>query len=443
MWSDFEAYRYLTYEPRFIDPEEPSGFWLCDNPGDVMTVQINAGCLAAGATLEDLPRCTDFFRQFPFVLIVCADPHRRETMTAQVRRLLPDTVLLVAEDQAFRGFSTIQELKANCGLKAVNQILLYTRELPACGLLDLADVVMPDIQAMPRVTSGISNLDRAIGGFYLGEVSVWTGKRGEGKSTLLSQLLLEAVDQGHGVCAYSGELPAWKFKYWTLLQAAGPRYLLSHTDRTTGKEMREVTPTVRKAIEDWLRGRFLLYDIGGNTVHDAADILRVFAYAARRYDAKVFLVDNIMTARLKTGSDRDYYRSQSEFMAQLSAFAKRHQVHVHLVAHPRKTGDKLTNDDVSGTSDITNYADNVFTLEREEEEDAQQDTVLTVLKNRFFGERGRSIGLNFETTSRRFYKSGTGQPDRTYGWEFAFSGRQITMEDSGAPEQDPFGGSTS
>ena len=437
MWSEFESSKYLTYDPMFIDPEEPCGFWLCDNPGDVMTIRINAGCLAAGATLEDLPRCTSFFQQFPYVLLVCADKARREAMTAQVRRLLPDTVLLVAEDKAFRGFATIQELKAHCGLKAVDQILLYTRELPACGLLELADVTMPDIQAMPRVTSGIPNLDRAIGGFYLGEVSVWTGKRGEGKSTLLSQLLLEAVDQDCGVCAYSGELPAWKFKYWTLLQAAGPQYIRPHRDKTTGKVMQQTLLPVREAIEDWLRGRFLLYDIGGSAVHDAADILRVFTYAARRYDTKVFLVDNIMTARLKTGSDRDYYRGQSEFMAQLSAFAKRHQVHVHLVAHPRKTGDKLTGDDVSGTSDITNYADNLFTLEREEEQDAGQDTVLTVLKNRFFGERGRSIGLNFEPASRRFYKSGT-QPDRSYGWEFAFRGRQVTMEDDGAPEPDPF-----
>ena len=79
-----------------------------------------------------------------------------------------------------------------------------------------------------------------------------------------------------------------------------------------------------------------------------------------------------------------------------------------------------------GIGDVTNLADNVYVLEKEEREDRQQDSVLTILKNRFFGERGRSIGLNFERKSKRFYKSGTGNPDKVYGW--ALSGRQAVVD---------------
>ena len=34
---------------------------------------------------------------------------------------------------------------------------------------------------------------------------------------------------------------------------------------------------------------------------------------------------------------------------------------------------------------MTNLADNVYVLEKEEREDRQQDSVLTILKNRFLG----------------------------------------------------------
>ena len=52
-------------------------------------------------------------------------------------------------------------------------------------------------------------------------------------------------------------------------------------------------------------------------------------------------------------------KAQANFAAALKAFATKYKVHVILVAHPRKTqqGQKLTNDDVSGSSAI-NFSGN-------------------------------------------------------------------------------------
>ena len=429
--------RYLAYEPRFLDPALPTGFWLCASADDVLTIQLNAGCLASGASWDDLGRCEGFFARFHYVLLVCPDPQRREVMVDEVRRRLPETVLLVAGDQAFRGCATVQQLRDTYGLHAVDQILLDTVELPICGLLDLADVNPPDMAGMKRCLSGIPNLDRRIGGFYEGEVSVWTGKRGNGKSTLLDQLLLEAVDQGFPVCAYSGELPAWKFKYWASLQAAGPEYIQARRDPATGRSLPAATPFAQRAIDAWWRGRFHVYDIGNRSTHDAGNILRVFRYASRRYGTRIFLVDNLMTARFQAGRDRDFYRAQSDFVAELAGFAKSTGSHVHLVAHPRKTERIDDSDAVAGIADVTNLADNVFSLDRTSESEAKHDAVLTILKNRFFGERSRGIGLKFEPLSKRFYKSGTGDPGKRYGWEHIYT--QIKLPDEGVPpEEDPF-----
>ena len=105
--------------------------------------------------------------------------------------------------------------------------------------------------------------------------------------------------------------------------------------------------------------------------HDEGNILRLFEYAHRRYDCDVFLVDNIMTAALKDAATLGYWQAQSVFTGRLVAFAKGRGVHVHLVAHPRKTDKRIEADDVGGSADITNRADNVFKVERVKDEMAE------------------------------------------------------------------------
>jgi twinkle protein len=272
--------------------------------------------------------------------------------------------------------------------------------------------------SMPTVLSGIGALDRSIGGFAAGELSVWTGKRGSGKSTLLGQMMLDAIDQGHNVCAYSGELSAWRFKQWTALQAAGANHVEMVTDRYTGKSFYRVTDEAMPQIDEWWRQRFFLYDNKIAAASDENSILSVFEYAVRRYGCAIFLVDNLMTARFSTSAERDFYRAQSNFTGRLVEFAKKFDVHVHLVAHPRKSQGSLEADDVFGSGDITNRADNVFSLDRLSEKDAAMqgyDSALKVLKNRSFGETPH-IGLCYDAATRRYRKPG--EADKHYAWEF-------------------------
>ena len=64
----------LLYDPGYLNPELPTGFWFCADPEDVLAVQINAGCLRASAGWEALSRHERFFLQFCYVLVVCGDP---------------------------------------------------------------------------------------------------------------------------------------------------------------------------------------------------------------------------------------------------------------------------------------------------------------------------------------------------------------------------------
>lgn len=443
-----DVHQWLCYEDRFIDPAEPRGLWFCANPLDVSAIQINAVCLAGtlsgSAKWDALDRCREFIRQFPYLLIVCPDEEQRKEMVQQLRRRI-DIPILVTESRSFLSCSSVSALRDAHGLRAVDQLLLNTYELPAYGLLNLKDVEPPNLLHLPKVTSGIPELDRTTGGFFLGDLSVWTGRRGSGKSTLLGQLLLEAIDQGQTVCAYSGELPAWRFKYWTQLQAAGLEHLEFHTDPATGRRVPSVPSPVAGLIDAWWDKRFFLDDLDAEGAHDEGQILRNFEYAVRRYGANVFLVDNIMTARFHTNRDADYYRSQANFVGRLKAFAKRHNAHVHVVAHPRK-GDKSKGgkepdaDDVGGSGDVTNLADNVFALgeglEPGKSGTAEKVPGLKVLKNRAFGDK-KTIPLGFERHSKRFYPYRGGRPDKRYSWDLP--GQQFSLLPGSPPEEgDPF-----
>lgn len=431
-----DVFEHLLYDPAFMDPHESRGLWFCDCAESVYAIKINAVCLAAGGSFEALSSCANFVDKFPYLVVVCPDEHRREVMVSELRPRVTIPIL-VAETEAFRGCKTVRELGEKHGTKALDRIIMETTELPDYGLLNLADVKQPDVAALPKTSSGIAELDRTIGGFYMGELSVWTGKRGQGKSTLLDQLLIEAIDQGHRVCAYSGELSAWRFKHWALLQAAGPEHIVIQADKETGRRMATVPPNIAKRIDEWWNKRFLLYDLQIGAAHDEDSILRIFEYAHRIYGADVFLVDNIMTARFKTGRDADFYRAQSNFVGRLVSFAKKFNVHVHLVAHPRKTGSgagkKPEADDVGGAGDITNRADNVFALGRKMVKDGdglEPTPVLAVLKNRAYGET-RELLLAFDKGSKRFYSPMSGKADKRFGWDL--TGRQMEILPDSTP----------
>lgn len=428
----FDATTWLTYFPEQLDTRR--SLWFMHDVLDVDAVKENAVCLGLG--VDDwgcLAECAPFLRAFPSVFLSIPEEDVRTIVAEAMEEFVPGLRILLPRGGAFGKHERVRDVLESGGQSAVDRLLAEATERPMPGLLDLSDVEAVDLASLPSVLSGIPTLDQLTGGFYGGELSVWTGKRGGGKSTLLGQLLVEAVDQGQRVCAYSGELAAWRFKEWTYLQAAGPSNVMLKTDPYSGRQFCSVSPMIQRQLDTWCKGKFFLYDNTAPGGNSEDSILSLFDYAVNRYGCSIFLVDNLMTARFGTSSDKDFYRAQSNFTGRLVEFAKAREVHVHLVAHPRKgDGHKVDDaDEVGGSGDITNRADNVFSLQRLTDEEAEKQgfqTVLRILKNRSFGESA-AIGLNYHQASRRFFKAGTGTPNKQYGWERAGQQGVIQLPD--------------
>ena len=370
---------------------------------------VPAGC----NRLEWVENCWDFLEKFQQVIIFGDMDEPGLQMISTLTNRLGEDRCLIPPDYPYNE-------QKNCVCKDANEILLVhgkevLKELieqcepaPVNGILNLADVPFVDPASLPRIMTKIPALDSAIGGLSEGGLTIFTGKRGDGKSTLNGQLLLNTIDQGYKVCAYSGELSAYKFLEWIFLQATESKYIGVSEDLRNGKKYASVSEEIRNRIKEWINNKFYLFDNNyiDETRTTQQSILNVFKICARRYGCKVFLVDNLLVALNTTAQEEN--RSQADFVTALKSFAVRNKVHVILVAHPRKTkpGESLTNDDVAGSSSMTNLADNVIAIEKPH---------INITKNRDFGVCER-IECGYNPVNRRIYQLNIG--DKTvYGWD--------------------------
>jgi twinkle protein len=204
-------------------------------------------------------------------------------------------------------------------------------------------------------------------------------------------------------------------QYWVNLQLAGRNHIKKYYCSKRQKDVFFIEEEIKKKLIEWYRGKFFLYDnnIAASSSEEAS-ILKVFEHCVRKYDTRIFVVDNLMTAKYETTNENDFYLRQINFVRDLLQFASNYNVHIHLVAHPKKTKGKIDNDDISGRSEITNLAHNVFNFERTNGQ-GQADLAIDILKNRWEGVK-ETIGLYYCPVSRRIYSKEDG-PLKRYGWE--------------------------
>ena len=129
-----------------------------------------------------------------------------------------------------------------------------------------------------------------------------------------------------------------------------------------------------------------------------------------------------MTAMVDDASV-DQYRQQTAFVNRLAKLTKQYNVLIFLIAHPRKKqGFNFDNDDVAGSSNITNLADIIIRYSRAKDKGIPADTPLrdiTVHKNRLTGiTNSKGIRLFFEPKSKRISES----PER-FAWRLGWESR--------------------
>lgn len=272
-----------------------------------------------------------------------------------------------------------------------------------------SEVDLTNNDNLTYIKSGVNQLDKFIKGFALGELSVWSGGNGSGKSTLLSQLAIESIRKGFNVLMFSGELKDSRLLKWMNLQVCGKNNLFYN------QQFDYYYPRNKEQAVEVTKDKLFIYD--NELGNDISKIIFAIYDAVKNKNVKMVILDNLMSMNLSSyGSDK--YDIQTKLITDLSNMAKRLNIHIHFVCHPRKSTSFLRKYDISGTADLTNIADNVFIVHRVNNDFKKQtsemfkwkpdnelygfDNIVEICKNREQGIQDIFIGQYFEVETKRF-----------------------------------------
>lgn len=375
-----------------------------------------------------------WLKQFKEIIVFGDCEHGSITLIDGISSRLKDcgvTVKCVRKED-YLGEKDANDILRRYGPMAVRFAVEHAEVPKLNNVKQLADVKSIDINKLDKIKTGVEDLDRCIRGMAMGQLVILTGKRGDGKSTFMSQMVAEALDQNRSVFVYSGELADFHFKRWLNYQLAGPRYLQDYTDQF-GETSWYLPDEVDTAISEWYRDRAWLYD--NNAIVDGTEeewLPDTIERMIQQYNVQLICIDNLMTAMEKIGEQTNLYLAQSNFVGRLKAIAMKYSVVIILVAHPRKAGKDETLDDndlVAGSSDITNKADIVIKYSRCNEEDYGCDSLIKVTKNRIMGrlrlKNEDAVRVHYSDSTKRITGDSQNERyDKVYGWEKLYDGRK-------------------
>lgn len=292
----------------------------------------------------------------------------------------------------------------------------------------LSEIEDEDRSKIISIPSGITQYDKECCGFDKPSLSVWSGNNGSGKSSLLNQIAINAVNKGFKVAIYSGELRGKKMKRWLILQAAGKQY----NKKSNYNSYDYYTPNnVKDKIVEWFKGK--LYNYNTKYSHNISQVCLEVEKLVKEQQIDMLIMDNLSCLDIEE-LDGGINEQQKAAIKMLLRLTDKLELATHLVVHPKKSETYLRKNDVSGAKTLTDLADCVFFVHRwnQDTQKAAKEfmtdsvfydlcksgttNVVEVIKQREFGEaEGHIYKLFYEPESRRLKNSIA--EHIVYGWE--------------------------
>ena len=254
--------------------------------------------------------------------------------------------------------------------------------------------------------------------FRPGEVTIWAGQNGHGKSLVTSQVALSLMGQGEKVCIASFEM-----KPVATMQRMARMYCKTNpfSPEYLGESGIQILEGLYDEFGGWTDGKLWLYNQTGTV--ETSKVLGMTKYSAKELGVQHVFIDNLA----KCVKGEDDYNGQKAFVDQACAIALNNAVHVHIVHHlkkPPKESDRPDKGDVKGSGSIVDQPDNLMLVWRNKakEEDRKEgravknedpDTVIFCRKQRNYegsAEGEPSIALWWHRDSGQFLGHPNDQP---------------------------------
>lgn len=266
---------------------------------------------------------------------------------------------------------------------------------------DVTRLFWPEPGEKPGYSTPFNKLEGKLH-FRPGELTLWSGAAGAGKSQILSDCVPHWISEGSRICLSSLEMRAAQTLRRMVKQTGG-------VDRPTQSFIVDILCYLDRGL--------LLYDRIGKAGIEG--LLEVFDYARAKYGCDQFIIDSLM----RLGIAGDDYTGQEKVLFRIVDWTIHNNVHTHLVAHARKgeRGHGAPNtEDIKGAMEIGANAFNILTVwrNRELEETTraaasasnvepiseEPGVIVNVAKQRNGDFEGR-VGLWFDKQTYRYHSS--------------------------------------
>lgn len=231
-------------------------------------------------------------------------------------------------------------------------------------------------------------LNRILKGHRKGELTVFTGPTGSGKTTFISEMALDLCMQGVNTLWGSFEINNVRLAKIMLTQFAVQRLEDNLEQYDYWADKFEELP---------------LYFMTFHGQQNIKTVLDTMQHAVYLYDISHVVIDNLQFMMGQENLTVDKFAVQDHIIASFRKFATNSSCHVTLIIHPRKEEDDrdLQTASIFGSAKASQEADNVLILQEKKLVTCPGRRSLQVTKNRFDGDVG-IFPLDFIKSSLTF-----------------------------------------
>lgn len=337
------------------------------------------------------------------------------------KKLQEELARRIGRDVCYRvsypeGCKDINEVLVKHDKSTVEQCIDQAQVYPLEGVLslnsfnaDIDDLYETGLQR--GVTIGHKGFDELFS-FTTSQLTVITGVPTHGKSNFLEHVCMKLSAQ-HG----------WKFGVFSPEHFPLQLHFSVLAEKFTGKSFRKLTKYERMnktelhTAKDFIAEHYHWIRPDGD-VFSIDAILESAKGLIKRHGINALIIDpyNKINADLGNGSETSYI---NKFLTKLTIFKQKYDIHIFLVAHPRKMSkqdngmyDVPTLYDVAGSANFYNQVDNGITVYRDFKNELTSVFVQKV-KFRHIGELGEAQ-FKYNLQNGRYSEIGEGLDDTSY-----------------------------
>ncbi|KAK5578749.1 hypothetical protein RB653_008422 [Dictyostelium firmibasis] len=278
--------------------------------------------------------------------------------------------------------------------KDLNKILSTAANIPHDQICDFSDVrsiihneLKDPLSVIGKQSKWFPSFNKILKGHRKGELTIFSGPTGIGKTSVLSQLSLDFCSQGTRTL-------------WGSFELKVPRLARKMLSQFSNCNLDKHVENYQEIADNFSNMPMYFLRFFGSTQVDK--VIDAMEYAVYVQDVEHIVLDNLQFMLGGQAKGIERYEIMDDSIEKLRKFASQKNVHITLVIHPRKQDiDQVLNiNDIFGTAKATQEADNVIILQNGK----NNSRYLDIKKNRFSGDLG-IIPLSFEKETSRFGES--------------------------------------